>query len=285
VLVDLKDYDILIHSNSIGDTSCESQSPLITEHITDTQKQSKVTIETTTPAMLSGKQHLNYCIETSGNTVTDKYQRDTVSTIKTETQVTTAPKTLSAYPLHNIKQNIEKKVEQGEEPQKDLNILQTLETKPQNGTGLQKEERGTENTQEKSYSKSYPKSSAQSVVLSSNQVQAEISYVLVSAKDYEEIGYYEKGKQEKEVPVYDLMVEEDHEFFAWGILIHNCIDCISMLSLLETWKPSADTIGMTSRPTANNTPQAPDVYEMWVNSSADQYEDDDLENPLNDYVV
>jgi len=28
--------------------------------------------------------------------------------------------------------------------------------------------------------------------------------------------------QEKNVPVYDLMVEDQHEFFAYGILAHNC---------------------------------------------------------------
>ena len=32
------------------------------------------------------------------------------------------------------------------------------------------------------------------------------------------------------VPVYDLMVETDHEFFAWGVLVHNCIDSLSLIA-------------------------------------------------------
>ena len=34
------------------------------------------------------------------------------------------------------------------------------------------------------------------------------------------------------VPVYDLMVEGDHEFFAWGVLAHNC-DALSLISHLH----------------------------------------------------
>lgn len=29
------------------------------------------------------------------------------------------------------------------------------------------------------------------------------------------------------VPVYDLTVEQDHEFFAYGVLVHNCIDSLA----------------------------------------------------------
>lgn len=34
------------------------------------------------------------------------------------------------------------------------------------------------------------------------------------------------------VPVYDLMVDQEHEFFAYGVLVHNCIDSLSMIAQL-----------------------------------------------------
>jgi hypothetical protein len=37
------------------------------------------------------------------------------------------------------------------------------------------------------------------------------------------------------IPVYDLMVDDDHEFFAWGVLVHNCLDSLAMCAhLAET---------------------------------------------------
>ena len=37
-------------------------------------------------------------------------------------------------------------------------------------------------------------------------------------------------KEDTRVPVYDLMVDGEHEFFAWGVLVHNCD---SLARLLE----------------------------------------------------
>ena len=35
------------------------------------------------------------------------------------------------------------------------------------------------------------------------------------------------------MPVYDLMVEGDHEFFAYGVLAHNC-DALAYIAYLHT---------------------------------------------------
>lgn len=39
------------------------------------------------------------------------------------------------------------------------------------------------------------------------------------------------------VPVYDLSVEGDHEFFANGVLVHNCMDGIRYLAVGVLWTP------------------------------------------------
>ena len=48
-----------------------------------------------------------------------------------------------------------------------------------------------------------------------------------------------QGLQEKNVPVYDLMVEGRHEFFADGVLVHNCLDALAYISHLQetTYQP------------------------------------------------
>ena len=42
-----------------------------------------------------------------------------------------------------------------------------------------------------------------------------------------------QGLQERSVPVYDLMIEDYHEFFADGVLAHNC-DSLSYIDQMVT---------------------------------------------------
>jgi len=42
--------------------------------------------------------------------------------------------------------------------------------------------------------------------------------------------------------VYDLMVETDHEFFAWGVLVHNCIDSLSLVANLVNTSYMKDNV-------------------------------------------
>jgi hypothetical protein len=48
------------------------------------------------------------------------------------------------------------------------------------------------------------------------------------AANAETIG--KQGLLGKSVPVYDLMVEGDHEFFANGVLVHNCIESLAYVN-------------------------------------------------------
>jgi len=43
-------------------------------------------------------------------------------------------------------------------------------------------------------------------------------------------------------PVYDLEIEDKHEFFANNILVHNCIDPIRYIALIKLKLKSNDKI-------------------------------------------
>ena len=65
----------------------------------------------------------------------------------------------------------------------------------------------------------------------------------------------------------------------------DCIDTISMLALLDTWRPSADTIDISDRPTASKTPTAPNVYDMWDEPEATPEYREVNEPPISSYMV
>lgn len=48
------------------------------------------------------------------------------------------------------------------------------------------------------------------------------------------------NNNEINIPVYDLMVEYDHEFFAYGVLVHNCIDSLSMIGQMAITSYATD---------------------------------------------
>jgi hypothetical protein len=50
----------------------------------------------------------------------------------------------------------------------------------------------------------------------------------------------------QEEDVYDLMVDEDHEFFANNVLVHNCID--AMAYLLTMIKPASERKNLSVSP-------------------------------------
>lgn len=53
-----------------------------------------------------------------------------------------------------------------------------------------------------------------------------------AAKNASELTQMQSNLKNIIVPVYDLMVEGEHEFFANGVLVHNCIDAVSMIAHL-----------------------------------------------------
>lgn len=64
-----------------------------------------------------------------------------------------------------------------------------------------------------------------SIIDTRTQNNQAMECVVVNAKETESM-----NNNEKSIPVYDLTIEGDHEFFAYGVLVHNCIDALSMIN-------------------------------------------------------
>lgn len=247
----LRDDDIIIVSQPVEVTSCAKQSSSMEENITATQTQNKIITDDITQAMILGEKPQEHCIEIYGNSTMEKYQKDTTYTTLTETSTITVSPILFASQVQHIKWSIEKKEAK---EQRHQNTWLTYELSGRlltSGIKQKNVEIGQENTQRNQSSKIGLKNNAMSVVLPLSQKYQTKSSVAINA---EMIGRQES--QEKSVPVYDLMVEGDHEFFAYGVLVHNCIDSLSYISQMaittyldpddevEEWEPLDIISGM-----------------------------------------
>ena len=137
--------------------------------------------------------------------------------------------TLSAYQVPHIMWSIEKKEAQGRNHQSILHILPQSDHLQMSGTKQKNVGHGQENKQNEVFCKIGQKSLASSVEQCSNQKLPKHQCVVGNARGLEPIS----NSLSDIIPVYDLMVEHDHEFFAWGVLVHNCIDALSMCAYLS----------------------------------------------------
>ena len=209
--------DILLEAQSIKETSCEKPLNSMAGSITDTQMQSRQTTSDTSHRTINGLSTQECCTETSGSSITVQSQKDTTSTTQMETATTTKSETLSACQAQRIKWRIEKKEAKERNFPKIWNTSLVFESSQKHGTHLKKGENGTDKTPSK-HSKicqSNPVSSAGKCI---NQKHTDRECAAKNAKT--------KGadacNEDTSEPVYDLMVDGDHEFFAWGVLVHNC---------------------------------------------------------------
>jgi len=232
--------DIINYIQRVGGTSCEKLLNSTVEITTDTQTLNNQTTGDIIPAIQSGKVHLIYCTEISGNSIMDQSQKDTMSTTLMEIS-TIIPSTISSVYLQKLTEQSIEKITLQEVSQKNAwNIYRKSEINPKNGINHQKEENGTDKMLKLPYSKTSQKKNAYPAELNSNQTQQKTQLVQKNVSDLEKITCSESLCEESvKVPVYDLTVEGAHEFFAWGVLVHNC-DTISMLASLKVWKPSEE---------------------------------------------
>jgi hypothetical protein len=221
----LCDTDILLVSQPVEVTSCEKQSNSMEEAITDTQKQSKAITGNTTQAMMLGEKHQDCSIETSGNFTTGQFQKDTTFTILTETSTTTQLKTLFASHQPRIMWSIVRKVAKEVNRQNKWLISLPFGLLLTNGTRRKNVEHGAESMRKKRYSEIGLKNDAMNAAALSSQKYLGKSCAVESV---ETTG--KQGLLENAVPVYDLMVEGDHEFFADGVLVHNCIESLAYIN-------------------------------------------------------
>lgn len=196
------------------------------------------------------------CIEMSGNTTTEQSPKATKSTTRILTQIITRLKTLFAYQPKNTRICTSNMIGRMAEMKKGKQILIGSDRLHQNGMVVKKEGNGIVNTQEIKNAKNMILSALSAVLRISPrtqlqntaqpsvlQKQGEIADLIMKqesalsavshlkrtntesndsalclvVQDIEEVS----RKQER---VFDLTVEDCHEYYANGILVHNCMD-------------------------------------------------------------
>lgn len=228
VALDSLAYDdtIVVATLTIGEPSCAKQSSLTVEATTDTQMRSKPRTENIIPPTTNGKQPQDYSTETSGNSITEKFLKDIISITKMGTTITTPSKISSAYHQSNTDLNIEKCTLNSAEVKNDSLTWKIYETSLKSGIEVKKEESGTDNTPLNSLTgQTYQISNAMSAGSHSNQEWQSKQFALENVRTTDR-----QESLEKNVPVYDLMVDQQHEFFANRVLVHNCIDSLAYIA-------------------------------------------------------
>ena len=144
-----------------------------------------------------------------------------------EITTTTIFQTLSAYHQQPIRLSIEKRKARELAGKNIWNTLPESATSLLTGINQRKEGNGTGGKPRSQSQKTSQKRHVESAGECSSQKYKEQQCAAMSARESEPTSYNEKS-----IPVYDLMVEHDHEFFAYGVLVHNCIDALSMIAHL-----------------------------------------------------
>lgn len=162
------------------------------------------------------------CTSKFGNQLTEKRQKGFIYTIKTEIHGITQLITSSWFKAMNILGNTErkglKKIKNG------LKIfIQKGLKKLKNGINLKKVDYGILNT-ERGHGKieNIKNINANNAEVNLNHDTEELlSFAITTAK----LKHFDIGESWSE-EVYDIMVEDCHEYFANGILVHNCVDAL-----------------------------------------------------------
>ena len=162
------------------------------------------------------------CTSKFGNQLTEKRQKGFIYTIKTAIHGITQLITLSVLREKNTYQFTEKK---------GLKTIQSLLNtfnqkvlkKQKTGINLKKEDYGILNT-ERGHGKieNIKNINANNAEVNlSHDTEELLSFAITTAK----LKHFDIGESWSE-EVYDIMVEDCHEYFANGILVHNCVDAL-----------------------------------------------------------
>lgn len=217
---------------------------------TDTRNQA----DDLTANITSAGQH--GCIDTHGSESAEQFPQEWLSIIKTETAKTMQSKTLNVYPVNSTAQDTRRK---GNDLKNSLPCLTISDRVHRLGTKAKKGTLGTLNTQNNSIGANTTESrdSVNNVGKRLNRILQEMNFVQMPVKAHgegrqelttwkESARYAENLSQSintrkafvvpaivqcvlnggEEKTVYDLTVEDAHEFFANGVLVHNCIDAL-----------------------------------------------------------
>jgi predicted phage terminase large subunit-like protein len=233
----------------------QSQSPLTDKNITVTQTQNKEPTASITRDIQNGNNHLSSYIGQFGNFIMVQFQKVTSYIIKTAIPLITPLKTSNLQLTQNTVTNIANNgILANVERQRQRSILMKLDRKLPNGTVHKKAKNGIKNTPQiftsakKSQKLSHVSNAAESLLRKqikplSNSVQKDANGTtpyLIKPVQYAEnplrqvgakltlkpavcaVGISLLDKNVGAFPVFNLTVEDTHEYFANGILVHNC---------------------------------------------------------------
>lgn len=177
------------------------------------------------------------CTQMYGSSTMDQYQKDITYTTLMKTPGIIESKISNVLNHQNIYQNTQSRdIEITQSGQEDFMKLELKQQR--NGTPLQKDCNGIQNTElepglieniKLKYVNSVERNMKQELVGYQNSVTTTAKLRLV-----------QEGNEWNE-NVYDLMIEDQHEYFANGVLVHNCIDA-SRYICVEKLGNRSDTI-------------------------------------------
>lgn len=185
---------------------------------------------------------------TCGLSIMGQFQTATTSTTKTETRLTTNYLTLSVYQKKITLRNTPKNSEKDTQLQNGWSAWRQLEKKQKNGTGQKREESGIENKlklllQICQWSKKYALFAQKTIKLKNMQQIIQSFVTKTVALDIIE------NTDSPKTAVYNLSVEGLPEYYANGILVHNCIDQLKYTLLSQDAPAEGGPIALPGRNT------------------------------------
>lgn len=180
------------------------------KNIIDTQIQKDDNLDVITGNMINGKNHQSHYIGKYGLIILEKYLKDFIFTIKMVIHLIMKLKILSVYMVQNISACICYNLKQ----LKNLkNQLKLLEYQQIYGTNQRPADFGIKKKQ---------LNNGKIENISNENVRSVQENLKVSIKIQDSVQDYVIQKTEKKEKVYNLQVEDANEYFANGVLVHNC---------------------------------------------------------------
>lgn len=160
------------------------------------------------------------CTMTFGDSIKDQFQEDFMCTTWMETHGTTTSKTLnSRKPIHtyqNIQENDLRTTQNGQQTfsEEELKLLLNGTKAKKGSSGIKSMQKEWDLVNHATSKKSVHNAERNSLISLQQGMQ---NSVMLTAR----LKHLEQGTKQP-VRVYDLEVENEHEYFANGVLVHNC---------------------------------------------------------------
>lgn len=174
------------------------------------------------------------CTPLSGNTTMDQGQKDTISTMLMETQATT-PYQILTLSKKSFTSDLKEKRDTKTIQSGPRNLQAKELSRPKNGTHPKKVGSGILNTvKEHGEIENTKHLNVNNAVRNTRRdMEAFQNTVTIIAR----LKHLEQG-EEQTMEVFDLMVDHTHEYFANGVLVHNCIDALRYACMWRIAKPN-----------------------------------------------